>query len=164
MDIDGIEKLISDWYVGEIRGEMYFSTLAAQRDIEQGERQKWSLLAALEVAMGERLRRELIARGSSIPEPDQSVANLKKAAENMRGTPWNEAMLALQPRFEGFVKSIRLQAVQITGDGEAIAWEYVAHEEALLEFVLKEREGGDGTPAITRLLCDEWGFEQPTVA
>ena len=82
----------------------------------------------------------------------------------MRGTPWNEAMLALQPRFEGFVKSIRLQAVQITGDGEAIAWEYVAHEEALLEFVLKEREGGDGTPAITRLLCDEWGFEQPTVA
>jgi len=42
-----------------MRGEMFFSTLADQHDIAQGEQQKWRLLAALEVAMVERLRQEL---------------------------------------------------------------------------------------------------------
>ena len=161
--MDGIEKLISDWYVGEMRGKMFFSTLADQHDIGQGERQKWRLLAALEVAMGERLRQELVARGSDIPLPDQSVAEAKTAAEDMFDTPWSETMTALLPMLEEFVQSFRALAAQVPGDGESIAWEYVAHEEALLDFVLKERAGDDGTLAITRLLCDEWGVARPSV-
>ena len=73
-------------------------------------------------------------------------------------------MLALQPMLEDFVRSFRAQAAQITGDGEVIAWEYVAHEESPAWFVLKEQDGGDGTPVITRLLCDEWGLELPSAA
>jgi len=154
-------KLVSDWYVGEMRGEVFFTTMASRPGIASEEAGKWRLLAALEVAMGERLSRELIARGLSIPGQDASVGEAKRAGKKQAGLGWNEAMSSMQPRLEKFVDKFREQVAQMSADGAAIGGDYVAHEEALLEFVLKERAGRDGSIAITRLLCDQWGLPAP---
>ncbi len=111
--------------------------------------------------MGARLRRELDVRGLRVPSPDESVAEAKRAGEAQSGVAWEEAMSSMQPRLEKFVEKFRAQAAKVTGDGAAIARDYVAHEEALLEFVLDECAGTDGSHSITRLLCDQWGHAAP---
>ncbi len=158
------ERLISEWYIGELQGDAFFCALAEQSNITQVERYKWQLLAALEAATGERLRHALDARGLSIPVPDQTVVKAKRAGEKFAGKPWIEIMSSLKPDLEGYVDSIRVQAAQMPDTEVGIAQDYVAHEEALLEFAVTELSGRDGSVAITRLLCDQWGQEAPTRA
>ncbi len=139
------------WYRGEAGGEAYFLAMA-----EHGEtpdiRQKWQLLGELEHVMGKRLLAAMNELEIDTPEVAQSVQSYVERAAAGAGTGWVDSMQILVPRLETFVRNIRSEANKMPQHLANVAADYVAHEEALLDFAVAEADGRDGSAAVRELL------------
>ncbi len=144
-------KTLCDWYVGEMGGDAYFTRLAEHADAT-AERDKWRLLAALEQATAARLLDALTERGIAPPDFDAYVTAAAGRAEPRPGVTWRQQMLEMKPRLEQYVAQFQTARDQAPPDGSVIAGDYLAHEQALLDFVVDEIDGRDGSPVVQRLL------------
>ena len=148
----GLDLDLGQWYQGEQAGFEFFQSLADAVTDETASR-KWSLLAALESSMAERLRVFCDAESIPLPMPSDSTTHLDYAKQ-MAAESWSGCLNALEPQVEDAVKEIRSAVGDVPAEHATIAADYLAHEEALLAFLTAERAGEDGAPAVESLLQD----------
>ncbi len=162
-DISKVEDTMTEfnarlcgWYTGELGGEAFFDAMAAEAG-NDAEASKWRVLAQLERRMGERLATALTARGVQLPEPRERPTSLLEQAATLAGKGWLGIMTDLEAPIARFVAQIRDEAAQAPDDARAIAAEYLAHEEALLDFLAAELAGeGTRSTAAANALLEAW--------
>ncbi len=139
------------WYRGEAGGEAYFLAMAKHGETPDI-RQKWQLLGELEHVMGKRLLAAMNELEIDTPDVTETVQGYLERAAAGAGTGWVDSMQILVPRLETFVLNIRIDANKMPQHLVNVAADYVAHEEALLDFAVAEADGRDGSPAVRGLL------------
>lgn len=153
--MDDFNTTLCRWYAGEKGGDAFFTAMAGSAESDAA-RDKWHLLAELERATAARLLAELTARDMPPPDFGERVANAVNRARALHDVSWNAQMIEMKPRLERFVAEIRVARDQAPPDGSAIANDYLAHEQALLDFVDLEIAGRSGTPVVQHLLQGGW--------
>lgn len=150
---DDYVAYLHECFQGEVLGEALGAALAASAS-DPDHRRKWRAFERLERETKERIRRALEARGETVREdPHQRTAAAKWAAR-YGAMPWDEAMAALRPVIEKYVRSFEKREAQAPADGRDVARAITRHERALLEFTVRELDGRSETSLepIVRLL------------
>ncbi len=105
--------------------------------------------------MGKRLLAAMNELEIDTPDVAQSVQSYVERAAAGIGIGWVDSMQILVPRLETFVRNIRSEANKMPQHLANVAADYVAHEEALLDFAVAEADGRDGSATVRELL-DTW--------
>jgi hypothetical protein len=142
-------------YLGEVYGEALFETLAASES-DGSRRGKWEVLARLERQTKERIQQFLDRACIPVPELPESARKGKDDARHLARVGWPDLMRGFRRELERFVAEFREAENLDRSGGELydLLRRITAHEEALLQFVLRELAGGedDSLDAVRELL------------
>lgn len=144
---------LHECFQGEVLGEALGAALATSAS-DPDHRRKWRAFERLERETKERIRQALEARGETVREDAHQRTEATKWAARYGAMPWNEAMAALRPVIEKYVRSFEQREAQAPADGRDVARAITQHERALLEFTVRELDGRSETSLepIVRLL------------
>jgi len=140
-----------EWYRGEVGGEAFFAALAHGTG-DPRLAAKWQKLAQLERYVADRLRTELEARGVPIPAMADLEQRGRNSAREYRYLNWREALSRLRPELVRYVQDFRAAESTMPEELLPLAQLVTAHEQALLEFTIRELEQ-DGTRSLESVHC-----------
>jgi hypothetical protein len=149
---DPLTELL-EWHRDEVSAAAMFDDLA-QAASDADIAHKWRMLARLEHHVAGQLQAALAARGVAVPAPD--VDELRRTAE---GNPylnlsWQQAMAELRPALIGYVRDFESAEARMPADLLPLARFVTAHEQALLDFVVREldHDGIDSLDPVCSVL------------
>ena len=150
---DDYVAYLHECFQGEVLGEALGAALAESAS-NPDHRRKWRAFEQLERETKERIRLALEARGETVREDPTQFAEARKWANRYGAIPWGEAMAALKPVIEKYVRYFEKREAQAPADGMDVARAITRHERALLEFTARELDGRSNTSLepIVRLL------------
>lgn len=139
-------------YQGEVIGETLFGRLAERED-DAGKRGKLERLTLLERATKE-LAEPVIERRGLDPDVAEAQTSGAEMADSVATMKWADFLGSFEPVTSRFLALYR-QLVELATDEteREVAEAYVAHEQALMAFVRRERgeEAGEPLAAIDAL-------------
>ena len=150
---DDYVTYLHECFQGEVLGEA-LGTALAESASDPDHRRKWRAFERLERETKQRIRVALEARGETVHEDPTRFAEAAKWADRYGAMPWDEAMSALRPVIEKYVRYFEKREAQAPADGRDVARAITRHERALLEFTVRELGGQSETSLepIIRLL------------
>ena len=150
---DDYVAYLHECFQGEVLGEALGAALAESAS-DPDHRRKWRAFEQLERETKERIRLALEAQGETVRKDPQQFAEAEKWADRYGAMPWDEAMSALKPIIEKYVRYFEKREAHAPADGMDVARAITRHERALLEFTVRELGGHSETSLepIVRLL------------
>lgn len=150
---DDYVAYLHECFQGEVLGEALGAALAESAS-NPDHRRKWRTFERLERETKQRIWRALEARGETVRDDPHQRTEAAKWAARYGAMPWDEAMAALRPVIEKYVRYFEKRERQAPADGRDVARAITQHERALLEFTVRELDGRSETSLepIARLL------------
>lgn len=149
---DPLTELL-EWHRDEVSAAAIFDDLAqaaSNSDIAY----KWRMLARLECHVAAQLQAALAARGVAVPPPSAEERRRTVAGNPYLGLPWREALAQLRPALVGYVCDFESAEARMPADLLPLARFVTAHEQALLDFVVREldHDGVDSLAPVCSVL------------
>jgi hypothetical protein len=151
---DPLKELL-DWYRDEISAAKMFDDLAldaADADCAL----KWRTLARLERHVAAQLEASLVQRGVAVPARTAVAVERPRTdeAKPYRQLTWRGAMERLRPELVGYVRDFENAESRMPADLKPLSRFVTAHEQALLDFVVREldHEGRGSLDPVLRVL------------
>ena len=137
---DDYVAYLHECFQGEVLGEALGAALAESAS-DPDHRRKWRAFERLECETKERIRMALEACDETVREDPQQRTEAEKWAARYGAMPWDEAMAALRPVIEKYIRYFEKREAQAPADGRDVARVITRHERALLEFTVRELDG-----------------------
>ncbi len=137
---DPLAELL-EWHRDEISAAAMFDELARAAGNADCSH-KWRTLARLEWHVAGQLQAALAAHGVAVPPPAAEQQRRTAAGNPYLGVPWREALLQLRPALVGYVHDFEMAEARMPADLLPLARFVTAHEQALLDFVVRELDHG----------------------
>ncbi len=142
------EEYIKQAYLGEFGGE---ETFRAWAELLPKRAESLNLLAEVEAATAAYLKKYLLAAVD-----DEEVERLRKfgreRAQEIAPATWSTMLDMAEPIIDEAL--VRFKAAEATAplDLKPVYEHYTAHEQALADFIKRERDGLDGNPILQKYL------------
>ena len=133
---DPLQEL-REWHRDEISAAAMFDELAQRAD-DQDRAFKWRTLARLERHVAAHLQAALAERGVAAPVPIADERQFTAAGNPYLGLTWRAAMERMRPMLVGYVRDFENAEARMPQDLLPLARFATAHEQALLDFVVRE--------------------------
>jgi len=142
---------LEERFQGEVYGEALFRTMAnLARDPERAK--KFRVLEQLERQTKELLLPALREGGGSGAENPERVLEGEKLGASLANAPWTDLMRGFEKELRRFVQEFkRAEALAPTGQ-EGLLRYVTAHEQALLDFAIRELETSSTGDSLERVL------------
>lgn len=152
--MDEVDKILLDWYRGELGGRELFLTLSSAARV--GDAEKWKTLAEVETFVSHQLRSVLITRGLDTIAPSDLQARAQVRCAAIAGSSWLETMEWLRLLAVRALERMQDEATQLPPELAAAGDMMVEHERALLSFAEMELGGtpGQSLSHVRRFLAE----------
>ena len=145
---DHPEQYLKKAYLGEIRGE---ATFRAFVDVFPEHRAALELLAEVERATAQFLKPKVTADVSQA-ELDRAREQANARIENFKVKSWQQFVESILPTVEQALATMKEAHAFAPSELLTVYETYTAHEQALLDYLSKERRGEKGEHELTGYL------------
>ena len=144
MSLDEFKQGVTEWYQGEISGEVLANRMLAFY-ADPGQRYKMAVVLQLETETKARLRPVIMELGLDPTELEESRRAGHAFAEGLAGLDWTAAMAQLQAGIKPVVDRFIAVEAMAPAEYRDLARSMVVHEQSLYRFTQLEATGNPST-------------------
>ncbi len=144
MSLDEFKQGVTEWYQGEISGEVLANRMLAFY-ADPGQRYKIAVILQLETETKARLRPVIMALGLDPTELEESRRAGHELVEGLAGLDWPAAMVQVQAIVKPFVDRYIAVEAMAPAEYRELARSMVVHEQSIYRFAELEATGNTST-------------------